>query len=607
MPGKADPAEVRRCLRRILESAEFSSATRLQQFLTFVVEKALEGAETIKETEIALRVFHRPSTFDPSGDSVVRVSASNLRNRLRDYYLTAGSQDSVVIEIAKGSYLPSFRVCAPDAGEPARKPVRGWKMATAILASELALGAVAFWILEARSHRALSSIAVLPFLNLSQNNDDEYLVEGFVEELTTSLAEIDGLKVVARTSAYQFLGKSPDIRAAGRQLGVETILEGSLRTVGNQTRVSAQLIKVADGFHIWSHLWECESKDLPAIQRALAEAIATALRHPGEARTRPPRNLEAYDLYLKGEYFKNRTTSADLGKGIGYLQRSIEVDPTYAPAHWALGDAYASLAYHQAAPDRDLISKAKAAASEALRLDESLAEPHAVLAWIQFFFDWDWAASEREMRRALELNPNSANVHDRYSQRLLAEGRFREALAEGRKAVDLDPLNYRLATNVAVVLYCAHRYEEAIRQARLALELSPHYYQAHTMVGASLAEKKLYREAEGELRTAMSEYAGDADTIAHLAAVDFAQGKQDEALKWLAVLQNPSAKEPPAYYEQAFLFLVMGQKDRVFDALDQAYQQRSSDMIVLTVDPVFDSLHNDPRFLALRQKMGWSR
>jgi tetratricopeptide (TPR) repeat protein len=202
----------------------------------------------------------------------------------------------------------------------------------------------------------------------------------------------------------------------------------------------------------------------------------------------------------------------------------------------------------------------------------------------------------------LELNPNSARTHDWYSEALLLAGRFDQAISESKKALALDPLSYRVSGNISVILYCAHRYDQAIRQARQTLEINPHYYQANTMLGTSLAEKRMYPEAAAALRAALADYPGEPDTKAHLAAVEAAIGKRDEALKLTGELEQ---SEPKPYYHLAFLYAVSGDKDRAFDALDKAYAHRDGDILSLNVDPAFDSLHSDPRFGVLWKKIGW--
>lgn len=601
-----DPAAVRQHLQKVLGSPEFASARRLQQFLAFIVEQVLNGAATIKEIEVGMSVYNRGPSFDPSGDSVVRVAAGGLRNRLRDYYAGSGRNDAILIEVPRGSYVPIFRPRQPAAGvRTAPGAGRPWKLAAAIAAT--AIVAAACWAVWAWRSGAQASIAVLPFLNLSDAPGREYFTEGFVEELTTALAQVNGLQVAARSSAFQFRGKSPDIRTAGRELGVNTVLEGSIRSVGQTIRVSAQLIKVADGFHLWSHTYEGEARDVFAIQSDLVVQIRRALKLSGPKRApemRPPPNIEVYDLYLKGLYFRDKATLEDLHTSIGYLRQAVGGDAGYAPAYAALADVYATVAYHEVVPERDAIAQARTAASKALELDPGLAEAHALLAWIQFFYDWNWAAGEPGLRRAIALNPNSARARDWHSQALLVAGQFDAALAEARRALALDPLNYRVSTNSTVILYCAHRYDDAIRQARQALEINPHYYQAHAMLGAGLEAKGMYPEAAAALRAALADYPGDPDTTAHLAAVQFALGNRDEALQLMATLENA---EPPSYYQLAFLYAASGDRRRAFDALDKAWAQHTSDMLFLNVDPVFDSLHRDPRFAALRRKMGWAK
>jgi len=600
----ADEAAVRLHLQKILGSPEFLSATRLQQFLTYVVELKLSGANSVKETEVAMEVFHRHSSFDPSGDSVVRVAASNLRHRLHDYYLHGGAHDALRIELRKGNYLPVFQVVETRAPVPRRR--RAWAVLCAISAAVVCAGAT--WLAVTwRGAPAPSSIAVLPFLNLSNTPDHDYLADGFVEELTTALAQVEGLKVVARSSAFQFKGKSPEIREAGRKLGVETVLEGSLRRTGENVRVNAQLIQVSDGFHMWSRSWEGAIADLPVIQADLTRNVAAVLRRPATQRSKLPGNAEAYDLYLKGNFFQERITPSDLLRSIGYLRQSVEKDPAFAPAHAALGRAYGSLSYHRLTPDWTVIAQAKQEARRSIELDPKLAEGHALLAWLRFFSEWNWAESEAGLRQALLLNPNSVPAHDWYAQRLMAEGRFDEALLEARKAQTLDPLNYRMSANVGIVLYCARRYDEAIRQARQALDLNPHFFLARTVLGVSLQGKKQYREAEVELRASLADNPSDADTQSHLAAVLLATGRREAALALIRSLEKPPSGVPVPWYELAYAHLVMGDTAGAFDDLDHAFAERNTDMTVLKVDPAFEALWRDPRFTALLGRMGLPR
>ncbi|WP_321473601.1 TPR end-of-group domain-containing protein [uncultured Paludibaculum sp.] len=602
-PKQTDPTAVRLHLERILGSPEFLSATRLQQFLTFVVEQKLEGAVSVKETEVAMQVFHRQSSFDPSGDSVVRVAASNLRSRLRDYYQSTGAHDNIRIELPKGKYLPTFSV-GPT---PAPQGHNARLIITTTAGLALLFIAAAWWGYSASRDQRPSSIAVLPFLNLSNNPENEYLTDGFVEEVTTSLAQVEGLKVVARSSSFQFKGKSPEVRVAGRQLGVETILEGSIRTVGRRVRISAQLIKVSDGFHIWSHTWDSDGGNLIGVGDELVRLVAGTLQRPSTPRGQLPRDPEAYDLYLKGQYVKDRITPAELARSVELLRRSIAKDPNYAPAHAALGEVLASQAYYSLTPDWALIARAKEEAGKALALDNQLAHAHALLAWIQFFADWDWVGSEQGLRRSIQLNPNLARAHDWYAQYLTAAGRADDSLTEARRALSLDPLNYRTSTNLSVALYCARHFDEAIRQAREAMELNPHFHLAHTVAGASLQEKGAYREAIVELEAALRDNPADADTVAHLTAVRWATGDRAAARKGLDTLEHWPSPAPTPWYELAYAYSVLGDRTRAFEALDHARNERSSDMPFLRADPAFENLRNEPRFRALEARMGWRR
>jgi tetratricopeptide (TPR) repeat protein len=379
------------------------------------------------------------------------------------------------------------------------------------------------------------------------------------------------------------------------------VLEGSLHREGPQVRVNAQLIRVSDGFHIWSRAWSGGAGDLFRMQQELARQVAAQLGCRPAGGGAQPKDAETYALYLKGQHFRNLATLPDLARSVKLLESATVRDPAFAPAFAALADSHASLAYHQAAPDVATIGRAKAAAAEALRLDPVLAEAHAVLAWIGYFYDWDWTASERGLRRALELNPNSARAHDWLAQRLMAEARFPEALAEARRALALDPLNYRAATNVAVVLYCARRYRDSITQTRQALELNPHFFLAHSIAGASAQELGRLEAARAELRVALTENPAEPDTLAHLSAVERALGHAAEADRLAGQLA------PNDDYAVAYLKLLSGDRAGAFAALDRSATRHSSDIPVVAVDPVFAPLAADPRFTALRRRLGLIR
>jgi adenylate cyclase len=600
---------VRAHLQRILASTEFASATRLQQFLAFVVEQRLEGADSLKETELAIRLFHRGSSFDPSGDSIVRVAASNLRHRLRSYYQGTGAADRLLIDLPKGTYVPVFT--RREAGAPPKRPgssprrARLWRIASGVAAA--CLTAALVWHVWMRpSTIPPASLAVLPFLNLNSTPDSGYLADGLVDELTSALSHVEGLRVASRTSAFQFRGTNIDVREAGRKLGVATILEGSVRIVGSRIKVNTQLIQVSDGFHIWSQTAEGGAEDLFLIQVELTRGIASALQLRASPAPAAAPHREAYDLFLRGQYFRDRITPDDLVRSLRYLQAAVDKDPSYAPARAALAGTYATLAYYEPAPDPAKIQRAKAEAGEALKRNPNLASAHALLAWIRYFNDWDWKGSEEGLRHSLILNPNSAEAHDWLAQRLMAEGRFEEAIDESTRALQLDPLNYRLTTNLGVALYLQGSYEEAIRQSRVALELNPSHYKAHTLIGVSLQELGRHTQALAALQTAGQANPADADTLAHTATVLLALGRREEALVVRRLLESGDLVRQKPFYDLAHIQVAMGEKDGAFASLEESFRLRSSDIPVLKVDPAFRTLHQDPRFAALLHRIGLS-
>ncbi len=587
--------------------------------MRFVVNQVLDGnGDQIKEYLVGVEAFGRPDSYDPRTDPVVRVEARRLRSKLEEYYAAEGSQDEIRIDIPKGSYAPTFswnRPIEPKAPNPeenttARKPQRAWniKVAVPVLCAIVIILCVAAYQAirpKPKDHR-ITSIAVLPFLNLG-NAENEYFTDGLVDELTTVLAQLKGLRVVARTSAFQFRDKNPDIREVGRRLGVEKVIEGSVQKTGDRIRINIQLINTVDGFHLWSNTFNRNARDIFAVQDEVTRAIAKALELQLSGKMpalekRVARNLEAYNLYLKGRYFINKIVLTDVRRGIQYLEEAVRADPDYGPAHAALADGYATMAFREVRADPEMITKAKAAAAQALKLDGNLAEAHAVLAWIEYFYDWDWDCSEQGLLRALAIDPNSSRIHDMYSQVLMSASRFDEAIAESKKALALDPINNKICVTLAVIYYLAGRYDDAVRQSKLVLEMNPHYSLAHTVIGVSYIEKRMYPQAREALRKSLEENPQDADTMAHLSIVEHYLGNDTESLRWSNRIESIV---PKAWYHLSHVYALRGEKDRAFDALAKCCRERNSDITVLNVDPAFASLRSDPRYADFKKKLGW--
>ncbi len=623
-----DPEDVRAHLERLLASGSFRHAGRLSRFLRFVAERTLDGrGGDLKEYLIGVEVFDRPASFDPRTDSVVRVEARRLRAKLRDYYDAEGRDDPVGIELPKGTYAPSFShrlTAAPSSGEfreaekaaPGERAARGTpRSRRALLAAALVLCAVAaiavtaIWGLPWASAPPFSTIAVLPFDSLSSDQNDAFFSDGLLDEVTTALAKVDGLRVVARNSASQFR-RGQDVSAMGRRLKATAVLEGSVRRDGARLRVTAQLINTSNGYHLWSETFERDVGDVFAVQDDISDAITTAVSaklssRPSRPRSRPaPVSAEAQGLVARGRYFRRERNLQGIDRAIEAFQRATSSDPAYARAYAALAEALMTKAFHEIAPQPDLIGKARAAASEALRLDATMAEAHGTLGAIGFFHDWDWPAAERAFRRALEINPSYAEAHQWYALGLVAHRRLDEGVAQSQLALELDPLSYAVSNDLAVRLYCARRFGESIAQARAALEADPKFFPAHAIIGSALAAQGRYREAVVELETALAvsdePYSYLRGRLAHAYAL---AGRREDAVNVVAQMEALGQAGSVSPVHLAYAYTALGDHPHALELLEQAARLRDGDVVFIGVDPIFDPLAPDPRFRAILDRL----
>jgi len=455
------------------------------------------------------------------------------------------------------------------------------------------------------------SIAVLPFTNLSADKEQEYFCDGMAEEIINALTHVEDLRVVARTSAFAFKYKREDIREIGRKLKVETLLEGSVRKAGNRLRISAQLINVADGYHLWSERYDRDMEDVFAIQDEISLAIVDKLKlkllggEKAKLVKRHTEDLGAYNLYLKGRYFWNKRTEQGYQKALEYSQQAIERDPTYALAYAGIADCYDLLGWYDYLPPEEAFPRAKAAAEKALEMDETLAEANASLGWISANYDWDWLAAESKYKRAIELNPSYATVHQWYAEYLSYMGRHDESIAEAKRAQELDPLSIIINNDLGQVLYYARQYDRAIEQLQKALELDPDFIIAHFFLAFLYAQKAMYGEAIAEVQKAMNlSGGGDLLMVAQLGTIYSSSGRRDEAKKVLDELYELSKQRYVSPFYIALIYVGLRQKNQAFEWLEKAYEERDHWLETLKVHPMLDSVRSDPRFTALLKKMG---
>ncbi|MBI5118854.1 protein kinase [Candidatus Poribacteria bacterium] len=459
--------------------------------------------------------------------------------------------------------------------------------------------------------KALSSIVVLPFVDMSPGKDQEYFCDGLAEEIINALSQVKGLRVVARTSAFSFKGEMIDVRDIGKKLGVDAVLEGSVRKAGNKLRITAQLVSVADGYHLWSERYDRDMAGVFAVQDEITVAIVDNLQIKllGEERERLARQqgtgFDAYNSYLQGRYFWNKMTEEGLKKAIEYFEQAIEKAPDYAPAYAGLADSYMNLPLYSAFSPQEAYTRAKQAVTKALELDDTLAEAHASHAWIKMNYEWDWKGAESECLRAIELNPGYAAAHRWYAFDLLFVGRFDQSVKEVLLAQELDPLSLVANRTVGHIYYYAGQYEKALQAIRKTMEMDPNFAYVHLDQGLVYLQQSKNEQALAEFQKEKALAKTWNPVVETWLAIGYAKaGKKDEAQKALNDLIERSKKGyvPPSGI--ARLYIVLGEKEPALEWLTKAFQKRDFFLRYLKVEPTFDPIRSDPRCTEMLRKMG---
>jgi len=453
------------------------------------------------------------------------------------------------------------------------------------------------------------SIAVLPFTNMSSDPENEFFADGITEEIINALAQIEDVRVVARTSAFSFKGKQVDLRTVGESLKVTTVLEGSVRKSGNRLRIMAQLVSVRDGYHLWSERYDRELKDIFEVQDEIARAIADRLKVTLGANRQEPlvrigtKNLEAYQFYLKGRFHWNKRTPDGMRKAIEYFQQAIAKDPGYAVAYTGLADAYNLASFLNAFPPREVMLKAKAAAAKALEIDNGLAEAYVSLAYASFTYDWDWIAAGSYFQQALALNPSYVRTHAFYPLYLSSLGRFEEAVATAKNSLDLDPASPAGSHVLAVQLYLSRQFDLAIQQCHKTLEMDPHYAVAYALLGQAYASQGCNREAVPDLHKCLEVSRGGAPALALLGYVHARLGERDQALRMLDQLEALSKRSFVTAFFIALVYAGLEDKDQAFLWLEKAREEQFNRLAYLKVEALWDPLRSDPRFAELLRRV----
>jgi len=545
---------------------------------------------------------------------ILRCLEKNTENR----YQSAGELHSELESIDKG--IPTAERVIPE-----RKPLTSREITVqfslkklfipAVVIVALAIIAVVIWQIFPQKEPAplqpqKLSIAVLPFEDLSPNKDQEYFCDGMADELINRLTNIESLRVPARTSAFSFKGKGLDIREIGEKLEVENVLEGSIRKAGNKLRITIQLVNAADGYPLWSEKYERDEEDIFALQDEISLAIVDKLKikllreNKVKVVKRHTKVPEAYNLYLKGHFYVNKMTEDTIKIGIEYFEKAIEKDPSYALAYLGLAKAYDMYASLGLMPPKEAWPIVKLEVMKALKIDETLAEAHLLLADIKFLWDWDWESSEREFIKAIELNPRLTDAHHWYAFYLMAMGRHEEAIAEIKHALELDPLSIDINRSVGVMLYNAREYDQAIEQYRNTLKLDPNFIQARIGLGTAYMQKRMYKEAILEFQKLADSKDGSHTALVPLASTYALSGKTREAEKILEDLRKQDNERYISPYQIASIYIALNDKDQAFEWLEKAYKEHSSWLAYLKVQPHLDKIRSDTRFKALLKKMG---
>jgi serine/threonine-protein kinase len=457
----------------------------------------------------------------------------------------------------------------------------------------------------------MPSVAVLSFTDMSPARDQEFFCDGIAEELINALTQISGLRVAARTSAFQFKGKARDVRVIGDALNVATVLDGSVRKAGEHLRVTVELIGSADGYHLWSERFDRKLEDIFAVQEEIASSVVNTLKGrlavdeklPAMAQRR--RNLEAYGFYLEGRYHWNKRTEDELKKSVACFERAIERDPAYAEAYAGIADAYVTLGTYGALPAADVMPRAKAAIDKALGIDPQLAEAYACRGCVRSVYDWSWAEARLDFLKAIALQPGYSTAHHWYAiNHLVPMGRFEEATEELRRALEVDPLALAVRTSLGMKSYFAGQYEEAARELLKTIELEDRFGMARFFLGATYTEQSRYDEALEELEAAMRLSGRSPEILAALGYLHGLAGNVGGARGALDDLMHLSTARYVSPARLAQVHIGLNERTEALDRLEDARAERAADLAWVGVRPVFTSLRTEPRFLALLKGIG---
>jgi TolB-like protein/cytochrome c-type biogenesis protein CcmH/NrfG len=571
------PEQIRAQLGRLLASKAFASAGKIRRFLEFTVEHAIDSPqESLKEIIIGNELYATNGEFDPRLSAVVRVDATRLRSKLREYYVTEGSGDSLVIELPKGTYTPVFRSSGSQL---------------------LNAGA---------AHGTDPSIVVLPFTNLSPEPGD-YFSDGLTEEIIHALSSVRGMRVVARTSSFALKHKNADVREVGRTLSVDFVLEGSIRKSADALRVTARLVSANDGYQLWSRRYDRRVDDVFAVQDDIAREIVGMLR-VSPVTSAPttavrPSNFEAYAWYLRGRFHLNRQTRESFHRAIDSFEQALLRSPDYPAALSAMGVAWFYLGVFSMDRPLEVLPKARDAAARALATNSREGEVLSISACTKAMYEHDWAAAENLFRQALDAEPGSELSKHLFALCvLLPMARMDEALAMVDEATRIDPLSLFVSATKTAIFLMSRRTVEAEAECRRALELDPDFWRAVVALGRCYEAQGRYEQAIQcfERATVLSDHVPT--SIGALGRAYALAGQKKEAYALIAELDQLANHRYVSPYAKALIYLGLDD-EQVFDYLEQSYRDRTGWLMFLASDPRFDPLRSDRRFHSLLERL----
>jgi TolB-like protein/Flp pilus assembly protein TadD len=585
-----------------------SAPTELQRIVRRCLAKDPDDRyQSVKEVAIELKELRR----ELEGAGIDTTVPPPVTSRTAGGPETSRS-DSVGPTI--GSMSPSLQTRASSA-EYVVTGIKQHKIVTVIVVLVLVAGSIwlgLFW--RARNSTAegtINSIAVMPFQNRSADADTEYLSDGLAESLIYRLSQLPNLKVSPTSSVFRYKGKETDVQKMGNELGVNAVMTGRIVQRGENLTISVELVDVRNNKLLWGEQYERKMSELLTTQREIAAEITNKLqlKLSGEGEQKLAKKYtdsnEAYQLYLKGLFHFANRTKEDVQKAIGYFQQATKLDPNFALAYVGISQSYSMMPSYSYLRPKEAFPQAKAAAQKALEIDPSLADAHAALATTFAAYDWNWVEAEREFKRAIELNPNVADIHYRYGLiYLIPAGRTGEAIREIKRALELEPLSIAMNANLAGAYMYARQNDLALEQARKTFDLEPSHITARVWLANVYESLGMYNEAIALSEESLKNHMSDQYFLLYSGYAYAKTGRREKAEDAIKKLRDLEKTEPVDSYTFAMLYVGLGDKDKALVELEQSFNERGYYVPLLSVDPLMDPLHDDPRFADLIKRIG---